>query len=73
MQGSAETGNRRRRWVWRLSMNEKCLHRRQRLSSLEMLWKWLLVFVLRIAERRSGMRFCNENKDEVILWIYEAF
>lgn len=54
-------------------MNEKCLHRRQRLSSLEMLWKRLLVFVLRIAERRLGMRFCNENENEVILWIYEAF
>lgn len=54
-------------------MNGKCLHQRQRLSSLEMLWKRLLAFVLRIAERRSGMRFCNENENEVILWIYEAF
>lgn len=42
-------------------------------GTLEMLWKRLLAFVLRIAERRSGMRFCNENENEVILWIYEAF
>ncbi len=75
MQGSAETaytGKEGECGFEGCPRMKKCLNRRHSVSLSERLWK-LLAFVLRYSEWRSGMRFRNENEEEVIVWIYEVF